>query len=84
MLSAQMKEVQNIHGLLKVEWNHVPRDLEKCGNFLSKLKVALTGLSFLPATVDAQTSAAVGKIKRWKGILVHLPFPPCHANLSPG
>jgi len=58
MLSAQMKEVQNIHGLLKVEWNHVPRDLEKCGNFLSKLKVALTGLTFLPATVDAQTSAA--------------------------
>jgi len=52
-----MKEVQNIHGLLKVEWTTVPRDLEKCGGLLSKLKVALTGLTFLPATIDAEVSS---------------------------
>ena len=54
-----MKEVQNIHGLLKVEWTTVPRDLEKCGGLLSKLKVALTGLTFLPATIDAEVSSVV-------------------------
>jgi len=52
-----MKEVQNIHGLLTQEWQHVPRDLEKCGSLLSKLKVALTGLTFLPATIGAQVSS---------------------------
>jgi len=57
MISAQMKEVQGIHGHLKTEWTNVPRDLEKCGNLLSKLKVALTGLTFLPATIDAQVPA---------------------------
>jgi len=52
-----MKEVQNIHGVLKAEWqNPAGKDLEKCGTMLAKLKVALTGLSFLPAAVDAQTS----------------------------
>ena len=59
MISAQMKEVQGIHGHLKTEWTNVPRDLEKCGNLLSKLKVALTGLTFLPATIDAQVPAMV-------------------------
>jgi len=64
MISAQMKEVQSIHGLLKVEWTNTPRDLEKCGSMLSKLKVALTGLTFLPATIDAQVSATELQIAR--------------------
>lgn len=58
MISTQMKEVQNIHGLLKSEWSHSPRDLEKCGTLLSKLKVALTGLTFLPSSVDAKVPQA--------------------------
>lgn len=57
MISAQMKEVQSIHGLLTAEWTKSPRDLETVGGLLSKLKVALTGLTFLPATIDAQVPA---------------------------
>lgn len=58
MISTQMKEVQNIHGLLKSEWTQTPRDLDKCGTLLSKLKVALTGLAFLPPSLDAQVPSA--------------------------
>ena len=62
MISAQMKEVQGIHGLLTAEWTKSPRDLEKVGSLLSKLKVALTGLTFLPAAIDAQVSSVVGAV----------------------
>jgi len=58
MISTQMKEVQGVHGLLMAEWTQTPRNLEKCGALLSKLKVALTGLTFLPPTVDAQVNKA--------------------------
>jgi len=58
MISTQMKEVQNIHGILKSEWTQTPRDLEKCGSLLSKLKVALTGLTFLPSSINSQVPSA--------------------------
>lgn len=53
-----MTSVSSAHAELKEEWHRADRDLDECGRILSKLKVALTGLTFIPSSLDDTTSAA--------------------------
>ncbi|XP_013387267.1 26S proteasome non-ATPase regulatory subunit 8-like [Lingula anatina] len=52
---AALKEVVSTYQQLTQEWNKKPSDLDKCGALLGKLKVALTGLMFLPTQDTAAT-----------------------------
>ncbi|PIK52500.1 putative 26S proteasome non-ATPase regulatory subunit 8-like [Apostichopus japonicus] len=47
---AALKNAVSLYQQLKKEWNRKPPNVEKCGNILSKLKIALLELSFLPTT----------------------------------
>ncbi|XP_046982289.1 26S proteasome non-ATPase regulatory subunit 8 isoform X1 [Schistocerca americana] len=47
---AAMKEVVSLYQQLKTEWNKKPPNLNKCGELLTKLKVGLTHLMFLPTS----------------------------------
>lgn len=47
---AALKQVVPIYQALTQEWNKKPANLDKCGELLSNLKVALTKLQFLPTT----------------------------------
>ncbi|XP_013773839.1 LOW QUALITY PROTEIN: 26S proteasome non-ATPase regulatory subunit 8-like [Limulus polyphemus] len=55
MASLKLKEVVTNYQVLMQEWNKKPQNLDKCGQLLSKLKVALTNLTFLP-TSDASAT----------------------------
>ncbi|XP_064484793.1 26S proteasome non-ATPase regulatory subunit 8-like [Ornithodoros turicata] len=52
---ALLDEVVANYQLLMQEWSKKNQNLEKCGELLSKLKVALTQLPFLPTTNTAVT-----------------------------
>jgi len=43
-----LRDVVSQYQLLTQEWNRKPANLDKCGELLTKLKVGLTYLSFLP------------------------------------
>uniref|UniRef100_A0A1B6MMZ6 26S proteasome non-ATPase regulatory subunit 8 n=1 Tax=Graphocephala atropunctata TaxID=36148 RepID=A0A1B6MMZ6_9HEMI len=47
---AAVKEVVTLYQRLKSEWSKKPQNLEACGQLLSKLKVGLTSLMFLPTS----------------------------------
>ncbi|XP_054264322.1 26S proteasome non-ATPase regulatory subunit 8-like [Macrosteles quadrilineatus] len=47
---AAVKEVVALYQKLKAEWTKKPQNLEACGQLLSKLKVGLTSLMFLPTS----------------------------------
>lgn len=46
---ASIKDVATLYQNLKTEWAKKPRKLDKCGELLNKIKIALTQLSFLPS-----------------------------------
>lgn len=46
---ASVKDVATLYQNLKTEWAKKPRKLDKCGELLNKLKIALTQLPFLPS-----------------------------------
>ncbi|XP_046848604.1 26S proteasome non-ATPase regulatory subunit 8-like [Xenia sp. Carnegie-2017] len=52
MASVNINDVVNMYQTLVKDWNKKPVNLEKCGKLLSSLKVALTGLSFLPTSTS--------------------------------
>merc|ERR1712038_1312278 len=52
---AALRDVVSQYQVLTQEWNRKPPNMDKCGELLKKLKVALTSLSFLP-TEDVQAS----------------------------
>lgn len=52
---SKLQDTVDIYKKLKNEWSKRPCDLNKCGGFLSTLKVSLTQLSFLP-TCNATAS----------------------------
>uniref|UniRef100_A0A7R8Z8B3 26S proteasome non-ATPase regulatory subunit 8 n=2 Tax=Timema TaxID=61471 RepID=A0A7R8Z8B3_TIMDO len=47
---AALKDVASLYQHLRNEWTKKPPKLEKCGDLLSKLKVGLTQLMFLPTS----------------------------------
>jgi 26S proteasome regulatory subunit N12 len=56
MSSNQVNETTTLYKLLKKEWDLKNPNLNKCGDMLSRLKVSLTQLSFLP-TNDSFTKS---------------------------
>ncbi|KAJ0175969.1 hypothetical protein K1T71_008143 [Dendrolimus kikuchii] len=44
-----VKDVASLYQNLKTEWAKKPRKLDKCGELLNKIKIALTQLNFLPS-----------------------------------
>ncbi|OWR53213.1 26S proteasome non-ATPase regulatory subunit 8 [Danaus plexippus] len=50
---ASVKDVATLYQNLKTEWAKKPRKLDKCGELLNKIKIALTHLSFLPSNNEA-------------------------------
>ncbi|XP_004925604.1 26S proteasome non-ATPase regulatory subunit 8 [Bombyx mandarina] len=46
---ATVKDVATLYQNLKTEWAKKPRKLDKCGELLNKIKIALTQLTFLPS-----------------------------------
>jgi len=52
---AALRDVVSQYQVLTQEWNRKPPNMDKCGELLKKLKVALTSLSFLP-TEDVAAS----------------------------
>jgi len=52
---AQLKEVVSTYQNLTQEWNKRPANLDKCGEMLAKLKVALTSMAFLPTQDGSAT-----------------------------
>ncbi|CAK1543247.1 unnamed protein product [Leptosia nina] len=46
---ASVKDAATLYQSLKTEWAKKPRKLEKCAELLNKIKIALTGLTFLPS-----------------------------------
>ncbi|CAB3980216.1 26S proteasome non-ATPase regulatory subunit 8-like [Paramuricea clavata] len=52
MATGNISEVVTMYQTLVKDWNKKPVNLEKCGKLLSSLKVALTGLSFLPTSMS--------------------------------
>ncbi|XP_078672461.1 26S proteasome non-ATPase regulatory subunit 8-like isoform X4 [Branchiostoma floridae x Branchiostoma belcheri] len=54
-MATTMKEVVQMYQTLSQEWSRKPPNLQKCGEQLSKLKVCLLELSFLP-TADIKPS----------------------------
>ncbi|KAG8229895.1 hypothetical protein J437_LFUL009759 [Ladona fulva] len=52
---AALREVVSLYERLSAEWTKKPPKLDKCGDLLSKLKVGLTHLMFLP-TSSSQAS----------------------------
>ena len=46
---ANVKDVVATYQNLTQEWNRRPQNLDKCGELLARLKIALTQLCFLPA-----------------------------------
>lgn len=47
---AALKNAVTLYQQLNKEWNRKPPNVEKCGSILSKLKIALLELSFLPTS----------------------------------
>ncbi|KAG8229894.1 hypothetical protein J437_LFUL009758 [Ladona fulva] len=52
---AALRDVLSLYERLSGEWSKKPQKLDKCGEILSKLKVGLTNLTFLP-TSSSQAS----------------------------
>ncbi|KAL5009174.1 hypothetical protein ScPMuIL_014755 [Solemya velum] len=52
---ASLKEIVVMYQSLKREWDKKPVNVDRCGDLLAKLKIALTGVSFLP-TDDSSPS----------------------------
>merc|ERR1711971_440409 len=52
---ASLKEIVVMYQSLKREWDKKPPNLDRCGELLTKLKVALTAVTFLP-TDDSSPS----------------------------
>uniref|UniRef100_A0A8C5N9H2 26S proteasome non-ATPase regulatory subunit 8 n=1 Tax=Gouania willdenowi TaxID=441366 RepID=A0A8C5N9H2_GOUWI len=50
-----LKETAGLYETLKTEWNKKNPNLSKCGDLLSKLKVSLLELNFLPTSGSALT-----------------------------
>jgi len=50
-----MRNVVHLYQSLKQEWNKKPPNLEKCGEHLCQLKLALTELTFLPSNDENAT-----------------------------
>ncbi|XP_045185496.1 26S proteasome non-ATPase regulatory subunit 8-like [Mercenaria mercenaria] len=50
---ASLKEIVIMYQSLKREWDKKPTNLDRCGELLSKLKIALTQVSFLPTDDSA-------------------------------
>ncbi|KOB77402.1 putative 26S proteasome non-ATPase regulatory subunit 8, partial [Operophtera brumata] len=46
---ASVKDISSLYQNLKTEWAKKPRKLDKCGEVLNKIKIALTQMSFLPS-----------------------------------
>ncbi|XP_039626711.1 26S proteasome non-ATPase regulatory subunit 8 [Polypterus senegalus] len=49
-MAAALKEAVGLYEQLKLEWNKKSPNLNKCGDILSKLKISLLELNFLPTT----------------------------------
>ncbi|KAI4892816.1 hypothetical protein NFI96_017253 [Prochilodus magdalenae] len=49
-MASVMKETVGLYETLKTEWNKKSPNLNKCGEILSKLKISLLELNFLPTT----------------------------------
>merc|ERR1719158_1485508 len=49
-MEANLKEILGDYQKLKGVWDKKPQNLDLAGDLLSKLKLALTGVSFLPTT----------------------------------
>jgi 26S proteasome regulatory subunit N12 len=45
---ATLRDVVSMYQVLTQEWNRKPPNLDKCGELLSKLKIGLTHLAYLP------------------------------------
>ncbi|XP_040035801.2 26S proteasome non-ATPase regulatory subunit 8 [Gasterosteus aculeatus] len=54
-ITMALKETAGLYETLKAEWNKKNPNLSKCGELLSKLKVSLLELNFLPTTGSALT-----------------------------
>ncbi|PWA32500.1 hypothetical protein CCH79_00019404 [Gambusia affinis] len=54
-LTMALKETAGLYETLKAEWNKKNPNLNKCGDLLSKLKVSLLELNFLPTSGSAIT-----------------------------
>lgn len=52
---AKVDSVVSLYRELKSEWNRKPQNLQKCGQLLDKLKVALIKLSYLPTGASTPT-----------------------------
>ncbi|XP_038212716.1 26S proteasome non-ATPase regulatory subunit 8 [Zerene cesonia] len=50
---ACIKDAATLYQNLKTEWAKKPRKLDKCGELLNKIKIALTNLTFLPSNNTA-------------------------------
>nr|ACO09246.1 26S proteasome non-ATPase regulatory subunit 8 [Osmerus mordax] len=49
-MASMLKETAGLYETLKTEWNKKNPNLNKCGEILSKLKISLLELNFLPTT----------------------------------
>ena len=51
-MSSTVNDTIALYKMLKMEWDRSNHSLEKCEQYLSKLKIYLTQLSFLPIQFD--------------------------------
>ncbi|GFY50262.1 26S proteasome non-ATPase regulatory subunit 8, partial [Trichonephila inaurata madagascariensis] len=51
----KVNDVVHVYQVLLQEWKKNPSNLEKCGQILEKLKVALTHMTFLPTSDTSAT-----------------------------
>uniref|UniRef100_A0A3B4WSE6 Uncharacterized protein n=1 Tax=Seriola lalandi dorsalis TaxID=1841481 RepID=A0A3B4WSE6_SERLL len=54
-ITMALKETAGLYETLKAEWNKKNPNLSRCGELLTKLKVSLLELNFLPTTGSALT-----------------------------
>ncbi|XP_052058736.1 26S proteasome non-ATPase regulatory subunit 8-like [Mytilus californianus] len=52
---SSLKDIVVLYQTLKREWDKKPQNLDRCGELLIKLKIALTGVTFLPTDDTAPT-----------------------------
>jgi 26S proteasome regulatory subunit N12 len=62
-MATSMRNVVAVYQNLKQEWNKKPPNLERCGEYLSELKIALTGLTFLPSNDENATKQVDSRIE---------------------
>uniref|UniRef100_A0A4W5QNI1 26S proteasome non-ATPase regulatory subunit 8 n=1 Tax=Hucho hucho TaxID=62062 RepID=A0A4W5QNI1_9TELE len=70
-MASVLKETAGLYETLKTEWNKKNPNLNKCGDILSKLKISLLELNFLPTTGTKLTKQQLILARKFSILLSH-------------